>query len=62
MLIKRRHFDVGAESDAPGIRWIGTGQHVDQRGLAGAVRSDDADAVAALYADREAVDDPAITI
>ena len=41
---------------------MGAGQHVDQRGLAGAVRPDDADAVAALNADREPVDDLAIAI
>ena len=38
------------------------GQHLDQRGLAGAVRPDDADAVAALHADREVVDDLAVAI
>ena len=41
---------------------IRAGQQVDQRGLAGAVRPDDADAVAALHADREAVDDLALAI
>ena len=38
------------------------GQHLDQRGLAGAVRPDDADAVAALHPDREVVDDLALAI
>ena len=41
---------------------VAAGQHVDQRGLAGAVRPDDADAVAALDADREVVDDFAIAV
>ncbi len=62
VLVERRHFDVGAEPDGAGIRSLGAGQHVDQRGLAGAVRSDDADPVAALHADREAIDDLAIAI
>ena len=38
------------------------GQHVDQRGLAGAVGPDDADAVAALNPDREIGDDRAAVI
>src|SRR5581483_6402435 len=38
------------------------GQHFDQRGLAGAVGADDADAVAALNADRKAIDDRPIAI
>ena len=62
MLVERRHLDIGAEADGAAIRRAGAGQHVDQRGLAGAVRPDDADAVAALHADREAIDDLAIAI
>ncbi len=62
MLIQRRHFDIGAEPDAAGIGRLGAGEHFDQRGLAGAVRADDADAVAALNADREVVDDRAIAV
>src|SRR5262249_19649906 len=42
------------------IRRDRAGQQVDQRGLAGAVRPDDADAIAALYAERETVDDSAV--
>src|SRR6202011_3994613 len=57
MLVERRHFDVGAEPDGAGIGRVGAGEHFDQRGLADAVRPDNADAVAALDADREAVDD-----
>jgi hypothetical protein len=34
---------VAGERDAPGGRWIGAGQHVEQRGFAGTVRPDDAD-------------------
>ena len=41
---------------------LGAGQQVDQRGLAGAVRADDADTVAALDADREVIDDLAVAI
>src|SRR6266436_5770918 len=62
MLIERGHFDIGAEADGAGIGRIGAGQHVDQRGLAHAVRSDDADAIAALHADREALDDLSVAV
>src|SRR3981081_2555697 len=62
MLVQRRHFDVGAQPDGAAARWIGAGQHVDQRGLAGAVRPDNAGAVAALHPDRETVDDPAVAV
>src|SRR2546430_12680260 len=37
-------------------------KQIDQRGLAGAVRADDADTVAALDPDRKSVDDFAIAI
>src|ERR1700733_4594320 len=62
MLVQRRHFDIGAETDAAGVGRIGAGEHFDQGGLAGAVGADDTDAVAALNADREVVDDSAIAI
>src|SRR5712692_3727774 len=62
MLVERRHFDVGAEPDGAAIGQLRAGQHVDQCGLAGAVRPDDADAVAALDADRETLDDFAVSI
>src|SRR5271163_1057132 len=62
VLVQRRHLDIGAETDAAGVGRIGSGEHFDQGGLAGAVRADDADAVAALNADREVVDDSAIAI
>ena len=62
MLVQRRHLDIGAEPDAAAIRWIGAGQHFDQRRLARAIGPDDADAVAALNTDREGIDDLAVTI
>ena len=46
-LVERRHLEIGAELDRATIGRKRAGQHVDQRGLAGAVRPDDADAVAA---------------
>jgi hypothetical protein len=51
-----------AEPHRAGIRRQDSGQHVDQSGLAAAVGSDNADAVAALNADREVVDDGAAAI
>src|SRR4051812_29610979 len=62
VLVQRCHLDVGAEPDAAAVGRAGAGQHVDQRGLAGAVRPDDADTVAALDPDREVVDDPAAVV
>src|SRR4051812_35829034 len=62
MLVERRHLDVGAEPYAAAVRCAAAGQHLDERGLAGAVRTDDADAIAALDADREAVDDLSLAI
>ena len=62
MLVERRHFDIGAEPDGAAVGRVAAGQHVDQRGLAGAVRPDDADAVAALHPDREAIDDLAVAV
>ena len=61
-LIERRHFQIGAEPDRAGVRRADAGQQVDQRGLAGAVRADDADPVAALNADRKVIDDGAAVI
>ena len=62
MLVERRHLDVGAKADTAAVRCAAAGQHLDQRGLAGAVRADDADAVAALDADGEVVDDLSLAI
>src|ERR1700721_387602 len=62
MLVERRHFDIGAKPDGAPVRRVAPGQHLDQRGLAGTVGSDDADTVAALHADREVIDDLAIAI
>ncbi len=62
VLVERRHLDIGAEPDRAAVGRVAAGQHMDQRGLAGAVRADDADAVAALHPDRKAVDDLAIAI
>src|SRR3954471_16201305 len=62
MLVERRHLDVGAEPYAAAVRRAAAGQHLDERGLAGAVGADDADAVAALDPDREAVDDLSLAI
>ena len=50
VLIERCHFDIGAEADGARIRRAAAGQHRDERGLAGTVRANDADAVAALDA------------
>src|SRR6185437_9422648 len=62
VLVQRRHFQIGAEPHAAAVRLICTGEQVDQRGLARAVRPDHADAVAALDPDREILDDPALAI
>ncbi len=61
MLVERGHGEIGAEPHAAGVGRERAGQEIDQRGLAAAVRADDADAVAALDAGGEIVDDrPAV--
>src|SRR6202000_202668 len=62
VLVERRHLDIGAEPDAAAVRLVGTGQQIDQRGLAGAVRPDNAEPVASLDAGREVIDDSALPI
>ena len=64
MLVERRDRQRRAEPDRAGVRRQHAGQQIDQRGLAAAVRPDDADAVAALDADRKVADDraPAIAL
>jgi hypothetical protein len=62
VLVQRRHLDIGAEPDAALVGRVGAGQHFNQRGLAGAIGTDDADAVAALNADRKVIDDSAVAI
>ncbi len=59
-LVEPGEFDVGAEADLAGIGLQFAGQQLDQRGLAGAIGADDADAVAADDARREIVDDDAL--
>ena len=56
-LVERRHLQVDAERDLALVRRELAGQHLQQRRLAGAVRSDQPDAVAALDADREVAHD-----
>ena len=51
VLVERCHLDIGAEPHRAGIRRTGAGKHFDQRGLACAVRTDDADTIAALNSD-----------
>ena len=61
MLVERRHLDGLAELHGAAVGRQRAGQHLDQRGLAAAVRADDADAVAAQDAGREILDDrPAV--
>ena len=61
VLVERGHGEVGAEPHAAGVGRERAGEEIDQRGLAAAVRADDADAVAALDADGEVGDDrPAV--
>ena len=61
-LVEQHHLQVGAEPDHAGIGREAARQQVDQRGLAGAVRADDAEPVAAHHPDREVVDDRALAV
>ena len=56
-LVERGELEIGAEADRAGVRRERAGEEIEQRRLAGAVRADDADAVAALDAEREVADD-----
>src|SRR5207237_2109451 len=57
MLIERRHRQRRTELHGAAVWCKRAGQHPDQRGLAAAVRTYDADAVAAQHAGREILDD-----
>ena len=59
-LVQRRQFEVGAEPHAARIRLELAGQHADQGGLAGAIGSDNADAVAADHPGGKIPDDDAV--
>ena len=52
-LVERGDLQIGAEPDVAAVRSQRAGEHIDQRGLAGAVRPDDADPVAACDLDAE---------
>jgi hypothetical protein len=62
VLVERCHLEIGTQPDATAVGCARAGQKIDQRGLAGAVRPDDADAIAALQPDREMIDDSAVAI
>src|SRR5260370_35905466 len=57
MLIKCRDSEGRSEPYRAFVWRQDSGQHVDQRGLAAAVWTDDADTITALDADREIADD-----
>src|SRR6185437_12378214 len=59
-LVEGRDFEVGAEADAAGVGGELAGEQLDQRGLAGAIGADDADAVAADDAGGEVADDETV--
>ena len=50
-----RHAQVGGVRDAAAVRRLDAGEHLEQRGLAAAVDADDADALACLHTERDAV-------
>ena len=58
-LVEHDHLERRTELDRAGIGFECAGQQVEQRGLAGAVGADDADAVAAQHAGGEAAHDGA---
>ena len=62
MLVERRDRDVGAVPHAAAVGRERAEQEIDQRGLAAAVRADEADAVAALDAGREVAHDGAAVV
>src|SRR4029077_6555822 len=62
LLIKRRHHEIGAQPNRPGVRTGRASEHVEQRRLAAAIRADDPDTVAAPDADRKVGDDRTLTV
>jgi hypothetical protein len=58
-LIEKEDFEIGAESDLAFVGLHPSGKELQQRGLASAVRADDADAVAAKDAGGEIPQDAA---
>src|SRR5438445_6315513 len=56
-LVEGRHLYIGAQPNPPGIGRERPAQDIDERGLAGAVGTDDSDPIAAHDANREIVDD-----
>ena len=61
--VHRQAGDVGAvEVDAAGIRLHQADDHVERRGLAGAVRTEQSDGLAAAQFDRHVADDRALSI
>ena len=62
LLVQRRRRQVGAETHGAGIGRERSGEQVEQRRLAGAVRPDDAEPVAAQDARREIGDDARLAI
>ena len=61
-LVERGDLEIGAELDRALVRLDLPGQHFQERCLAGAVRADKTDAVAAVHANRKRGDDGAVAI
>ncbi len=62
LLVERGDLQIGAELHRAAVGRKLAGQHLQQRRLAGAVRADEADAIAAMHADRERRDDGPVAI
>src|SRR6188768_2677880 len=62
MLIERRHRQICAELDRAALGRQRPSENLDQRGLAAAVRPDDADTVAAHDARRETADNGPVAV
>src|SRR5262249_47608552 len=61
-LVDVREFHRGAEAQLARVRFLEAGHHAEQRGLAGAVRSDDADDAAGRQIEVQVVDQQAVAV
>src|SRR5204862_7988990 len=61
-LVHDRHLHRVADGDLAGVGLLLAGDHAEERGLAGAVRADDADDRARRDLEREVVDEHAVAV
>ncbi len=61
-LIDIGELDAGTDANVAAVGLLGSGEHAEQRGLAGAVRPDDADDAAGRHAEVDVVDQQSVAV